>query len=89
MIPIGIATEFTNLPEAHALGYDFAEVPLCELAALSDAYFEEFAAWCEGTGIRVTAVNRLLPEDLPIVGADVRAPELHDYLRGEIGRAHV
>ena len=86
MIPIGIATDFTNLPEAHALGYDFAEVPLCELAALSDAYFEEFAAWCEGTGIRVTAVNRLLPEDLPIVGADVRAPELHDYLRGAFAR---
>lgn len=80
MIPIGICTDFTNLPDAHALGYDYAEVPLCELAALSDAYFEEFAAYCEGTGIRVMAVNRLLPEGLNIVGPDVSAPELHGYL---------
>ena len=55
MIPIGICTDFTNLPEARALGYDFAEVPLCELAALSEEYFEEFAAWCAGSGLKVSA----------------------------------
>ena len=81
MIPIGICTSFENLPEAHRLGYDFAEVPLCELAALTDDYFEEFAAWCEGSGIRVAAVNRLLPEGLAIVGPNVRAAELHEYLK--------
>jgi len=86
MIPIGIATDFSNLPEAHALGYDFVEVPLCELAALSDAWFEEFAAWCEGTGVRVTAVNRILPDELAIVGPDVRATVLHDYLRRAFAR---
>lgn len=80
MIPIGICTDFTNLPEAQALGYDFMEVPLDALSALSDAYFEEFAAWCAGSGVRVTAVNRMLPEGLHIVGSDVRAPELHAYL---------
>ena len=81
MIPIGIATDFENLPEAHALGYDFAEIPLNQLAALSDGYFEEFAAWCEGTGVRISAVNRILPEDMPIVGPDVKAVALHDYLK--------
>lgn len=80
MIPIGICADFTNLPEAHALGYDFVEVPLDQLSALSDAYFDEFAAWCEGSGVRVMAVNHVLPEDMSIVGTDVRAPELHDYL---------
>ena len=34
MIPIGICTDFSNLPEARALGYDFAEVPLDRLSAL-------------------------------------------------------
>ena len=81
MIPIGICTDFVNLPEAHALGYDFMEVPLNELAALSDDHFEEFVAYCEGSGIRVTAVNRLLPEGLDVVGPDVRAAALHDYLK--------
>ena len=86
MIPIGICTDFTNLPEARALGYDFAEVPLCELAALSDNYFDEFAAWCAGSGLRVAAANRLLPEGLSIVGPDVRATELHAYLTKAFGR---
>ena len=86
MIPIGICTDFSNLPEAHALGYDFMEVPLNELAALSDNYFDEFAAYCEGSGIRVQAVNHLLPDDMPIVGPDVKAAELHDYLKRAFAR---
>ena len=86
MIPIGICTDFINLPEARALGYDFAEVPLDELTALSDGYFDEFVAWCEGSGLRVTAANRLLPEGLSIVGPDVRAGELHGYLKKAFGR---
>lgn len=81
MIPIGICAEFSDLPEARALGYDFVEAPLDALTELSDGYFEEFAAWCAGTGLRVTAVNRLLPEDLSVVGPRVRAPELHAYLK--------
>ena len=86
MIPIGICTDFTNLPEARALGYDFAEVPLCELAALSEEYFEEFAAWCAGSGLKVSTASRFLPEGLNIVGPDVRAGELHDYLTLAFGR---
>jgi len=86
MIPIGICTDFTNLPDARALGYDFAEVPLCELAALSDNYFDEFSAWCAGSGMRIQAVNRMLPEGMNIVGPDVRAAELHDYLSRAFAR---
>ena len=61
MIPIGICTDFSNLPEAHALGYDSMEVSLAALTELSDNYFDEFAAYCEGSGIHVRAVNDLLP----------------------------
>ena len=87
MIPIGICTDFDNLPEVLSLGFDYVEVPLDELAALSDHFFQEFAAWCEGSGIRVTAVNRMLPKDLPIVGENVHASELHDYLKKAFERA--
>ena len=81
MIPIGICAELSNLPEAHALGYDFVETPLDALTELSDSYFEEFAAWQQGCGLRVQAVNRLLPEGLNVVGPDVHAPELHAWLQ--------
>lgn len=86
MIPIGICTDFTNLPDARALGYDYAEAPLCELAALSEGYFDEFCAWCEGSGLKLRAVNRMLPEGLNIVGPDVRAADLHDYLSRAFAR---
>ena len=86
MIPIGIVTDFTELPEAIALGYDYAEVSLSALSALSDAYFDEFAAYCAGNGIRVSAVNDMLPEGLDIVGPGVRATELHDYLKRAFAR---
>ena len=81
MIPIGICAQLSDLPDAQALGYDYVETPLDALAALSDSYFDEFAAWCAGTGLKVLAVNRLLPEGLPIVGPEVHAPELHAYLK--------
>lgn len=86
MIPIGICTDFTNLPDAQALGYDYMEVQLCELAALSEGYFDEFAAWCAGSGVRIQAVHRMLPEEMNIVGTDVRAPELHEYLSRAFAR---
>ncbi|MBR1559541.1 MAG: TIM barrel protein [Clostridia bacterium] len=86
MIPIGICADFADMPEAKALGYDFAEARLADLAALPEKHFEEFAAWCEGGGLRVTAVNRLLPEGLNIVGPDVRAGDLHDYLSRAFAR---
>lgn len=80
MIPIGICTDFVNIPEAQALGYDYMEIPLDGLSELSDSYFEEFAAWCAGSGVRIQAVNRMLPDGMSIVGPDVRAAALHDYL---------
>ena len=86
MIPIGIATGFSDLPEAKRLGFDFVEVPLCELAALPDDDFEAFVGWCEGSGVRVRAVNRLLPDGMPVVGPDVRAAALHDYLKHAFAR---
>ena len=86
MIPIGICADFSDLPEAQALGYDYVETPLDRLTALTDSYFEEFAAWCDGTGLKVLAVNRLLPEGLSIVGPDVRAGELHAYLQRAFAR---
>ena len=44
MIPLGICTDFVNLPDAHALGYDYVEIPLAGLAALPERDFQEFAA---------------------------------------------
>ena len=87
MFPIGICTDFVQLPEALSLGYDYAELPLRDLAALPESDFQEFAAYAEGAGLKIAACNRMLPEDLPITGPNVSAAALHGYLAHAFGRA--
>ena len=87
MFPIGICTDFVSLPELQPLGFDFVELPLCELAALTEAEFQEFAAYADGTGLKALALNRMLPDALPVTGPRVNATELHGYLNHAFGRA--
>ena len=87
MPAIGICTDFVNLPEVATLGYDYVELPLCDLAALPEGDFRELAEYVDGCGIRVAACNRMLPEDLPITGPAVNATALHGYLNHALGRA--
>ena len=84
---IGIRTDFMNLPDVAALGYDYVELPLQALAALPEGDFRELAAYVEGRGIRVRACGDMLPEDLPVTGAGVNATALHGYLNHALGRA--
>ena len=87
MLEIGVYTDFVNLPDAAALGYDYVEIPLDALAALSEADFQAFADFVDGRGIRVGACSRMLPDDLPITGPGVNATALHGYLKHALGRA--
>ena len=73
MLSIGICTDFINLPDVSRLGYDYVELPLAELAALTESEFQEFVAYAEGCGLRVAACRHMLPEDLPVTGPKVNA----------------
>lgn len=84
---IGLYTDFVDLPDVADLGYDYLELPLDALAALPEADFRDFSAYVDGKGIPVAACSRLLPEDLPITGANVNATALHGYLAHAMGRA--
>lgn len=87
MFSIGICTDLVNLPEAASLGFDYVELPLTALAALTEAEFAEFVAYVEGAGVRVAACNDMLPDDLPITGPGVNATALHGYLKHALNRA--
>ena len=87
MPQIGICTDFVNLPDAAALGYDYVELSLRELAALPENDFQELAAYVDAAGIPVRACRDMLPEDLPVTGQGVNATALHDYLNRALGRA--
>ncbi len=87
MFSIGIRTDFVNLPEVAGIGYDYAELPLDALAALTEAEFAEFADYAEDAGLNIAACSRMLPASLPITGPGVSASELHGYLKHALGRA--
>ena len=88
MAAIGICTDFVNLPEAAALGFDFVELSLRDVAALPAADFAELAGYVDAAGIRVHACRDMLPDDLPVTGPGVNATALHGYLKPALGRAH-
>ena len=87
MFQTGIYTDFMNLPEVAALGFDYVEIPLNALAALPEGDFAAFVDYVEGNRISVAACSDLLPDDLPITGERVNATALHGYLKHALGRA--
>jgi len=86
-VKLGIRTDFVNLPEAAALGFDYVELSLRDLAALPEADFSDFVDYVEGNRIPVAACSDMLPEDLAVTGARVNATALHGYLNHALGRA--
>ena len=87
MFPIGICTDFVNLPEAATLGFDYLEVSLRDIAALTEAEFQEFVDYTQAIGANVAACRDMLPEELPVTGPEVNATQLHGYLSHALGRA--
>ena len=87
MFQLGIRTDFVNLPDVAALGYDYVELPLNALAALDEADYRDFVDYVDGHGIRVGTFDAMLPADLPIIGPNVNATALHGYLKRALGRA--
>ena len=88
MAAIGICTDFVNLPEVAALGFDYVELSLREVAALGASDFAELADYIDAAGIKVYACRDMLPDDLPVTGPGVNATALHGYLKHALGRAH-
>ena len=84
---LGICTDFVNLPRVAALGFDYVELSLADVAALPEADFIELANWVDAAGIRIYACRDMLPDNLPVTGPGVNATALHGYLRHALSRA--
>ncbi|MBQ9951840.1 MAG: sugar phosphate isomerase/epimerase [Clostridia bacterium] len=87
MIRIGLRTPFEFVPEAAGLGYDYLELPLTRIAALTDDEFEELAVYIEAAGVNIEAMYDMLPPSLRVNGPDVRARDQHAYLETAFYRA--
>lgn len=87
MIRIGLRTPFEFAPEAAQLGFDYLELPLNRIAALSDAEFSELVDYSYAVNLRPEAMYAMLPDGLRINGPDVQARLHHEYLDRAFARA--
>lgn len=75
----GLIADYLKIKEA---GYDYAELDMPEIEALSDADYEKFQALVNKTGFKVLTGARLLPIVEPIFfAADFKPSSLETYLR--------
>jgi D-psicose/D-tagatose/L-ribulose 3-epimerase len=70
-VQVGYCTPLANLAAAKAAGFDYVELATSEIAALSDAEFEQAAARIRQVGLAVPAMNLFLPATLKVTGPDV------------------
>ncbi len=80
-------TEFDLIPAAKAAGYDYLEMPLSTIAALSEAEFADVKQKVVEGKFPVEACNVFFPRSLRLTGPDVDWKQVEDYVRLALGRA--
>ena len=80
MIRIGIRTEFESIPEMATIGFDYLEIPLTRVAALSDAEYAELTEYAHAAKLPIEAAYDMLPPALRVNGPQVSAQAQHEYL---------
>ena len=80
-------TEFDMIPAAKAAGYDYLEMPLSTIAALSAAEFDLVKRKVAEGGFPVEACNVFFPRSLRLTGPDVDWKQVEDYVKLALGRA--
>lgn len=85
-VQIGYCTRLANLEAAKAAGFDYVELATSEIAALSDAEFEQAAARIRQAGLPVPAMNLFLPATLKVTGPDIDRDQQMAYVRKAFAR---
>jgi D-psicose/D-tagatose/L-ribulose 3-epimerase len=85
-VQVGYCTRLASLEAAKAAGFDYVELATSEIAALSDAEFEQAAARIRQVGLPVPAMNLFLPATLKVTGPDVNRDEQMAYVKKAFAR---
>lgn len=83
-ITIGYCTP--DFPAAKAAGFDYAEVRIREFMKLSDTDFEKFATSCRSNGLPLTTAYWFLPNEIKVVGPDVKLEIVTNYFIKALNR---
>lgn len=88
MIRLGVCTSPANMAEVAQIGYDYIELGLASVAAMSEEEFQALAARIDESPIKAEAYNGMLPASVPVTGPNVNASQQHEYLELAFARAH-
>ncbi len=71
------------------LGFDYIELPIAEMTALSDDDFDALKKRVEDSGIRCEVCNNLFPSSIRLTGENADFSVIGNYLEKALFRAHV
>ena len=69
-----------------ALGYDYIELPLAEMMALSDGEFAALRRRVAASGLRCETCNNFFPASLRLTGAEADPARISGLYEGELAR---
>ncbi|PYR52225.1 MAG: hypothetical protein DMF95_06810, partial [Acidobacteria bacterium] len=85
-VNVGYCTPLRNIDAARSVGFDYVELSTTEIAALSDADFEQAASHVREAGLPVPVTNLFLPAALKVTGPDVDREQQMAYVRKAFAR---
>lgn len=97
-LEFGVCTNFLETPDTDPVGmcripaiaeagFQYVELPLCHVAALSDGEFERLADVIRSSGLRSPAACNLFPDQMPLLGGQANPGEISAYLEHALCRA--
>jgi len=87
MIRLGICTQIQYAERMAQIGFDYIEPALSNIAAMTDAEYDEARRILAGSGLQAEAMNGMMPGTIRLTGENVNAQQIHDYLDKAFGRA--
>ena len=83
---LGICTDPFHAAAAKEAGFDYIEYSMSSLASVSDEEFERMAQALESSGLRVEAMNVMLPGSFRLTGPDADLSPIAGYLEKGFSR---
>lgn len=85
-VKIGYCGPLKDIDAVKAAGFDYMEVRTSEVAALSDADFEQVAAKFRQVGLPVLSANLFIPGDIKVTGPAIDKQRQMEYVHRALGR---
>ena len=86
-IRLGIRADWRTLSASYDAGFSYIETSLRDCMQKSDSEFAELVRSTDDMPISAEVFSDMLPDDMHIVGEDVSAKALHEYLSRAFDRA--